>query len=159
MTERTRGKRILIATDGSPTALESVRLVRDLIDYSSVESITVLSVIEPQQTMAFTAVSQALWTELDEAARAAAESAVGAAFAELDDSAPNVDTRIEHGRAATCIVETAKETGADLIVMGSRGWGEARALLLGSVSEEVLHTASCPVLIVRKQHARAGASS
>ena len=65
MTERTRGKRILIATDGSPTALESVRLVRDLIDYSSVESITVLSVIEPQQTMAFTAVSQALGTEVD----------------------------------------------------------------------------------------------
>ena len=158
MTEAIRGKRILIATDGSPTALESVRLVRDLIDYSSVESITVLSIIEPQQSLAFTAVSQSLWAELDSAARALAESAVGAAFAELDDSAPKVDTRIEHGRAATCIVEIAQETEADLIVMGSRGWGEARALLLGSVSEEVLHAAPCPVLIVRKQRAHANPS-
>jgi len=151
MTQPVRGKRILIATDGSPMAMESVRLVRDLIDYDSIESITILGVIEPQQSPAFTAVSPTLWAELADAAKEVAEEAVGGALAELQDAAPNVETRIEHGWAAAAIVDTAKQIQADLVVMGSRGWGEARALLLGSVSEDVLHSAPCPVLIVRRQ--------
>ena len=149
-----RGKRILIATDGSPMAIESVRLVRDLLDYGSIAGITVLSVIEPQRSPALTAVSPSLWAELTDAAKEAAEQAVGAALAELRDAAPGVETRIELGWAAQVIVDTATEIDADLIVMGSRGWGEARALLLGSVSEDVLHSAPCPVLIVREQHVR-----
>lgn len=39
--------------------------------------------------------------------------------------------------------------GAGLILMGSRGWGEMHAALMGSASERVQHTAYCPVLIAR----------
>ncbi len=52
-----------------------------------------------------------------------------------------------HGRPEA-VLATAS-TGADLLVVGSRGRGELRELLLGSVAAAVLHSASCPVVVVR----------
>lgn len=46
------------------------------------------------------------------------------------------------------ILAEAKKLGADLIVLGSHGRGMMFQLLIGSVSEGVLHNADCPVLIV-----------
>ena len=57
--------------------------------------------------------------------------------------------RQECGHAAEQIVRVAEEEDVDLIVMGSRGLSEWKALLLGSVSSHVLHHAPCSVLIVR----------
>jgi len=53
------------------------------------------------------------------------------------------------GDAASQIVSAAKESSADVIVMGSRGRSELAALLLGSTAYKVLHLADCPVLVVR----------
>jgi universal stress protein A len=47
------------------------------------------------------------------------------------------------------VLEFAKELGADMIVLGSHGRGAMGRLLIGSVSEAVLHGAACPVLIAR----------
>lgn len=57
----------------------------------------------------------------------------------------------ESGNAASKIIEVAKKWPADLIVMGSHGRGRIGGLLLGSVSQGVLHYAPCPVLVVRGQ--------
>lgn len=67
---------------------------------------------------------------------------------ELNTTAP-VESVVRRGSPADEIVRYAEEKGTGLIVMGSRGWGEMHAVLLGSVSERVLHSAPCPVLIVR----------
>jgi nucleotide-binding universal stress UspA family protein len=53
------------------------------------------------------------------------------------------------GRPAQEIVRCAKEREADLIVMGTHGRGGVNRMLLGSVAERVIRTASCPVLIIR----------
>ncbi len=53
------------------------------------------------------------------------------------------------GRAASAIVDDARDFGADLLVVGSRGHGTIASLLLGSVSSEVVDHASCPVLVAR----------
>lgn len=54
---------------------------------------------------------------------------------------------VECGTPAACIVEVAKRWPADLIVMGSHGRGGVQRMLLGSVAEEVMRHAPCPVLI------------
>jgi nucleotide-binding universal stress UspA family protein len=52
-------------------------------------------------------------------------------------------------RRDEAIVHLAEEIGADLIVMGSRGFGGLRRALLGNVADSVVRHAHCPVLVVR----------
>jgi nucleotide-binding universal stress UspA family protein len=51
-------------------------------------------------------------------------------------------------RPAHEVVEVARDTGADLIVVGSRGLSTIGGLLLGSVAHRLLHIAPCPVLVM-----------
>jgi nucleotide-binding universal stress UspA family protein len=53
------------------------------------------------------------------------------------------------GRPASAIIEAATSFGADLIVVGSRGYGTIERMVLGSVSAEVVDHAPCPVLFAR----------
>lgn len=53
------------------------------------------------------------------------------------------------GDPADVIIEAAKEVGADLVIVGTRGLNAAQRLVLGSVSTKVVHHAPCDVLVVR----------
>jgi nucleotide-binding universal stress UspA family protein len=59
-----------------------------------------------------------------------------------------VEVRVVRGKAAPTLVEVAAD--ADLLVLGSRGRGGFRGMLLGSVSQKALETATCPVMIIRE---------
>ncbi len=59
-----------------------------------------------------------------------------------------LDTRIVRGAAPEVIIRTARETGADLVIVGKRGHNLLRELLLGSTAEAVCRQAECPVLVV-----------
>jgi nucleotide-binding universal stress UspA family protein len=58
-----------------------------------------------------------------------------------------VERKAIEGPAAQVLVEEAE--GADLLVVGSRGHGGFAGLLLGSISQQCAHHASCPVVIIR----------
>lgn len=60
-----------------------------------------------------------------------------------------IATVISAGHPADEICTKINEDGYDLVVMGSRGLGEIRGYLMGSVSNRVSRHAACPVLIVR----------
>jgi nucleotide-binding universal stress UspA family protein len=60
-----------------------------------------------------------------------------------------VQHRLEDGEVAQRILDIARESRADLIVMGTHGRTGLRRLLMGSVAEEVVRNADCPVLTVR----------
>jgi nucleotide-binding universal stress UspA family protein len=62
------------------------------------------------------------------------------------------------GGAAHAILEIADEKGADLIVVGTRGYGPLVGLLLGSATHRLLHIAHCPVLVVPPKSAGASTS-
>jgi nucleotide-binding universal stress UspA family protein len=61
----------------------------------------------------------------------------------------NVRMLLEMGDAAQKIMETASKIKCDLVLIGSRGRGGFKELLLGSVSHKVTNHASCPVLVVK----------
>jgi nucleotide-binding universal stress UspA family protein len=56
---------------------------------------------------------------------------------------------VEQGRPPDRILATAESMGADMIVIGSRGWHGVEKFFLGSVSSEVAEHAKCDVLIVK----------
>jgi nucleotide-binding universal stress UspA family protein len=62
---------------------------------------------------------------------------------------PNVRMLLRKGDAAQVIIETANNEKCRLIILGSRGRGAFKELLLGSVSHKVANHAGCAVLIVR----------
>ena len=63
----------------------------------------------------------------------------------------------ETGRPVEKIAQTAEKAQSDLIVLGSRGLGDIKSLLLGSVSDGVMQHAHCPVLIVKSSKEAASA--
>jgi len=158
---------VLLATDGSEPSLEAARLVRDLLNPASIARVTILAVVPPLEMVPFYGTNIAygmygggvLSQETYDAATASAEQTAGEALRrtmEQLNTAMPIEGVVRRGSPADEIVRCAIEIGAGLIVMGSRGWGEMHAVLLGSVSERVLHTAPCPVLIARPvgTHAR-----
>jgi len=60
------------------------------------------------------------------------------------------EARAEYGPVAETIDRIARETMADQIVMGTRGLGRLRGLLLGSVATQVVHLADIPVTLVKE---------
>jgi nucleotide-binding universal stress UspA family protein len=87
-------------------------------------------------------------------AYAAAEDQRPALLADLRqlqarDNDPPVEHRLREGDAAGEIVRLAEETQCDLIVMGTHGRRGLGRLLLGSVAEDVMRHAPCPVLTVK----------
>ncbi len=82
--------------------------------------------------------------------RDGAETVVREAVAAAKGLQPAIECegKAVQGQPAEVLLEEAR--GADLIVVGNRGHGGFASLLLGSVSHQVVHHASCPVTVVRE---------
>jgi nucleotide-binding universal stress UspA family protein len=81
-----------------------------------------------------------------------AEAAVTSAVESLNAAGVRAHGEVRDtlfGHAAREIIEDARERGADVIVMGSRGRGDLAGLVLGSTAHKVIHLADRPVLVVR----------
>jgi nucleotide-binding universal stress UspA family protein len=127
-------EKILLATDGSEDAKLAARAAADLSDKTGAE----LHIIHSWQYVPHPLLDPEHYEE--EAWRLLKEQtqllAVNEAHLKM---APAVDA----------ILDLGEEIGADLIVLGSRGHGTIGRLLLGSVSEGVVHHATRPVLVLR----------
>ena len=60
-----------------------------------------------------------------------------------------IETKLFQGNPSSAILDFCEKEKHDTIVMGSRGMGKFKELVLGSVSSKVLHHSSCPVMLIR----------
>jgi nucleotide-binding universal stress UspA family protein len=143
--------RILLAIDGSASSRAVLRLVGSLA-WPEGTIIELVGVVQPAvqallpSGMAFPMDEDARTTETGRALAQTLEAAAD----ELEAPGRGVRPVLLEGRAANVIVERAAQRRAELVVIGSRGLGPLRSMLLGSVSAEVVDHAPCPVLVVRR---------
>ena len=139
--------RILLATDGSPSAAkateEAVRLAR-----ATGWPLTIVTAWHIPVT-GFAYDPLVVVDDLIESVRESATRALEAAAAAARAAGVEPETKLVEGAPADQICELAETLGATMIVIGSHGWGAVRRLLFGSVSWAVLHHAPCSVLVVR----------
>ncbi len=79
-----------------------------------------------------------------------AEGQLGDILKELETPGITASLLVREGRAATEIVDVAKDENIDLIVMSTHGYSNIKHVLLGSVTENVVRHAPCPTLVVRE---------
>lgn len=85
-----------------------------------------------------------------QAARQSANLFVKAASDKLDKAGLQAATRVLEGRPRIAVAEYAKEWGADLVLIGSRGFSGLARFMLGSVAQAALRRSPCSVEIVRR---------
>ena len=141
---------IVVGVDGSPASLDALRwalaeaaarcaMLRAVHAWSHPLVTTPLGPVVP-------ALDPEALAELAGAARAQLEQALASAGAA--EAGVQVEPEVVEGGPAAMLLDAAQ--GAELLVVGSRGLGGFRGLLLGSVSQQCAQHASCPVVIVRR---------
>jgi len=144
-------RRVLVATDGSPDAEAAVTFVGQL-PFGRETTVHLLGVATPPPIPAGPdvavpwppALDRFIDDQKDDLAGVLARTA-----AALARTVGRVERSIVVGQPAAEIVAAAERGRVDLVVVGARGLGMFGRLVLGSVSDRVVHHAPCPVIVVK----------
>jgi nucleotide-binding universal stress UspA family protein len=146
-------KKVLVAVDGSANSLRALDFGLDLAEKFSA-SVLILNVFQlpamytsPDDPAVYSSSRAAFINDLQKLHQETLAKAVDEAK-RLKPSL-EVATELKEGEPAAQIVETAKEGGFDVIVVGHRGLSRLSEVFLGGVSERVAHLARCAVVIVK----------
>lgn len=136
---------ILLATDGSPSARNATTYAIDLAAETGwkLSVLSVWSMAPPLVVHAPTATLE----RIRRTEREHAENVVGDAVAEARVHGVDAHGESVYGNPVDVISAAAED--ARMLIVGSHGWGAMKRLVFGSVSLGLLHTAPCPVLVVR----------
>ena len=138
---------ILVATDGSEPAQRAVAVALELARETG-EDVCFVTVWRELHGDFGLPYAKLIAPDIADIERDWAGDTLAAAAAEAEAAGVQAETVSRHGKAAVEICAVAAERGVRMIVVGSSGWGPVEGLLLGSVSSEVLHRSSVPVLVV-----------
>ncbi len=146
--------KILLPFDGSAAALEAVlfviRMAGDGLDTS-----VVLANVQEHASLYELMVAHDPQV-IERVSAAAGANTLKPAQALLEDAGIAFETEVTTGDPAHTLVDILENYGCDLVVMGASGTSTLRSALLGSVSNEMLHAAGVPVMIVKSSEEPSG---
>jgi nucleotide-binding universal stress UspA family protein len=149
---------ILVPTDFSETARAALEFAVEMAQHCQ-GRITLLHVIfaakveEQLEGLDAMRYLSATRDKLSEEWKRVAGAKLAEAAATVTADIP-VEVALETGRPSTAIVEYARAHAVDMIAMGTHGRGPVARFFIGSVTENVIRSADCPVTVVR--HAKRG---
>jgi len=137
---------ILLAVDGSENARRAAETAAGLVPALAGSSLVIVYVaaVPPSQSRIVKA-NFDVHALLEEDAHEIA----GPILNLIEDAGVPYTLKVGMGDPASEILSTAEDIGADLIVIGSRGLGVLKGVVLGSVSQKTAQLAACPVMIVK----------
>lgn len=150
-------EKVLIALDGSDGSQQALQYGAELAKSTGSELTLAHVLAEPAYPLYGEGFTMAAYKgSIEQEVRDAATSEKGHGEELLEEArntalhyTDHVKTEILEGEAARSICDYAKVHDIDLIVMGSRGLSGLKRMVLGSVSQQVLSEAECPVLVTK----------
>jgi nucleotide-binding universal stress UspA family protein len=138
-------KKVIVAVDGSDHGAKALQWAIEFATRFQVPLTTINVVVPPYVPPEPYATGSAA---LEEAVRRFGEEVARSAAQKASAAGLTASWRVETGSPSETIVEAAQAEKADLIVIGSRGQGAIRRVLLGSVSNRLVHLSQIPVVVV-----------
>ncbi|HVY71082.1 MAG TPA: universal stress protein [Verrucomicrobiae bacterium] len=143
-----RMRRILVPVDFSDCSQKALQYALPLAR-SQQAALTLAHVVHPVYTVGeYGALDTA---QIEATMKAGAEKELAKLAASASGEGPPVNTVVRIGPPAREIIEVANDLAADLIVISTHGRTGLKHILLGSVAEQVVRHAPCPVLVVRER--------
>lgn len=139
--------KILLPFDGSAAALQAVAMAIRLASHGLDTSVVLANVQESASLYELMVAHDPQMIE--QVSAAAAANTLKPAQALLDGAGIAYETEVATGDPAHTLVDILENYGCDMVVMGASGTSTLRSALLGSVSNELLHAAGVPVMIVK----------
>ncbi len=136
-------KNILIAVDGSDYSNRALAYAKDVAETYRA-TLWLVHVIAPTSDLLGYDDFEKLYAKR----KHAGQSILDDALAALGEFNFKTNQELLEGPEPDSILSCAKKIHADLIIMGTRGMGAIKGLLVGSVSRKVIHLAGCPVMVV-----------
>ena len=138
--------KIVVAVDGSDVSSRAFDAALFLSEKLG-SKITAIHVIENVPTVYIQ--SQKVLDELLEARKNESQKILDECSSIATKKGIVITTTLLEGNPASIILEFSQCEKYEVIIIGSRGMGQFKELLLGSVSSKVIHHSSCPVLLIR----------
>ena len=140
-------KVIVVGVDGSDPSIDAVRAAGALALCQSAHLIIVTVVRPPEGWWGIVGsppTAEALGDSLSDAQR----DVLDRTLRSVDLSNVSYETREEIGEPSSQLIDVCTRVDADILVVGRRGAGLLRRMVVGSVANHVVHEAPCPVLVV-----------
>lgn len=142
-----RRRRVVVGVDGSDTSAKAVDFAYDFATRHNADLVAVHAWSDlPLDALGAVGEWNVDWDEITGQARVALSEALAGHSARYPDV--RVHPVVTMSKPAEALLEQGDN--ADMVVVGSHGRGAVRRMLLGSVSQAVLHYAKCPVAVVRQ---------